>query len=52
MPRALRSAMYAAPSHTFVAVDFHQCQPRIIAEVSGDPVFRAPFVNGTDYYRM
>ena len=52
MPSALRTAMNAAPGHTLVAVDFHQCQPRIIAEASGDPVFRAPFVNGTDYYKM
>lgn len=52
MPAELRSAMNAPHGYTFVSVDFHQCQPRIIAEASQDPVFRAPFVNGTDYYTM
>ncbi len=52
MDARLRKALYANGSNTLIGVDFHQMQPRIIAERCKDPVFRAPFVNGGDYYRV
>ncbi|KGN29870.1 DNA polymerase I [Knoellia sinensis KCTC 19936] len=39
LPAALRSGVAAHPEHVFVRADLGQIEPRVLAVVSGDPVF-------------
>ena len=39
LPAALRSGVAAQPGHVFVRADLGQIEPRVLAVVSGDPVF-------------
>ena len=39
LPAALRSGVAAHPGHVFVRADLGQIEPRVLAVVSGDPVF-------------
>ncbi len=52
MDARLRKGLYANGGNTLTGVDFHQMQPRIIAERCKDPIFRGPFVDRRDYYRV
>ncbi|MEO5610642.1 MAG: DNA polymerase [Ornithinibacter sp.] len=41
LPVSLRSGVAAHPGHVFVRADLGQIEPRVLAVVSGDPVFAA-----------
>ena len=49
--REMRKAFSAPEGCSYISIDFHMVQPRIIAAKCGDEVFRSPFLNGQDYYK-
>lgn len=47
---AYRACFRPRPGWKFVLRDFSQIEPRLSAEVSGDPLYRSIFSNGEDIY--
>jgi len=51
LPKELRAALLPTEGKVLVDADFHSIQPRIIAELSGDPEVRDIFAQGRDWYK-
>ena len=48
--KRIRDMFIADPGHKIIQADYAQIEPRIIAALSGDPVMRQAFLDGTDIY--
>lgn len=45
-----RNCFHTLPGRTLVVADYATCELRILAQMSGDPVFRAAFARGDDLH--
>jgi DNA polymerase-1 len=52
LPKAIRSAVEAAPGHLLMEADFCQCELRVLAHFSQDPHLIAAYRDGIDLHRQ
>jgi DNA polymerase-1 len=50
LPQDARKLIVAPEGKVIVGIDFSQIEPRVLAHMSGDSDFKAPYLTGTDIY--
>jgi DNA polymerase-1 len=50
LPQDARKLIVAPEGKVIIGIDFSQIEPRVLAHMSGDEDFKAPYLNGTDIY--
>lgn len=50
LPKKARKLIKAGEGKVIVGIDFSQIEPRVLASMSGDEVFKIPYVTGQDLY--
>lgn len=50
LPKKARKLIRASEGMVMLGIDFSQIEPRVLASLSGDEVFKVPYVTGLDLY--